>query len=817
MTVPRPAEDTWVSRRLPTALLVATSSALAGGILSWRFGTTELAERLWTAAILVSLVPALWWVLAALRDRRLGTDLIAVLALVGTLAVGEYLAGALIAVMLATGRTLDSAAERRAARDLRALTERSPRQARRFSTAGLETVPVDALAPGDRVVIGPGEVVPVDGVITSATATLDESVLTGESAYAQRQSGDTVRSGSVNAGAVLEVTASATAADSAYSGIVRLAQQAAAHNAPVVRLADQFAAWFLPLTLLIAGIAWLAGKSAERAVAVLVVATPCPLLLAAPVAIVSGLSRAARIGVIVRSGGALEMLGKTTTLVLDKTGTVTTGHPVSTEIRSAAGWSADDVLRVAASADRFSPHVVAHAIVDTAQRQRLHLSVPSDVTETAGTGTIATVDGARVTVGNQALPPRLPDWAESALAHAGLDGAIIAWVSVDDELVGAILLNDPLRRDAPRTLRRLRAAGITRIVMLTGDRSAPAEHIAALLGLDHLSAEQTPADKVAGVHRERDKAVTAMIGDGVNDAPALAAADVGIALSGYASTASSEAADIVLATGRIDRLADAMLIARRSRTIAVQSAGVGMTLSLLAMTVAAFGLLPAVYGALLQELIDVTVILNALRALHVRHLGSPALDPDTEKLLRRFSADHEHMRGGLAILRTAAHRLVDSTVAEALPLVRAADAFVQDIILPHERAEDRTLYPALAVPLGSTEATAAMSRMHAEINSLARRLHAQLAVGEHTGGGEMQRADMIACLYGLDELLALHFAAEEENYFALLSADSPAVRAAPQQGSDSEHHRKTVHRRDAQSAGLRTEQRPMPGCNGSSE
>lgn len=784
MTVPPPAISTWVSRRLPTALLVTTSSALLSGVISWRFGTTEMAERFWTAAILVSLIPALWWVLAALRERRLGTDLIAVLALVGTLAVGEQLAGALIAVMLATGRTLDSAAERRATRDLRALTERSPHQARRFSIDGLETVSVDALQPGDRLVIGPGEVVPVDGLINSAAATLDESVLTGESVYAQRQSGDAVRSGSVNAGAALEMTASATAADSTYSGIVRLAQEAAAHNAPVVRLADRFAAWFLPLTLLIAGVAWLVGGSAERAVAVLVVATPCPLLLAAPVAIVSGLSRAARIGVIVRSGGALEKLGKTKTLILDKTGTVTTGHPVSTEIRSAPGWSADDVLRLAASADRFSPHVVAHAIVDTARRQHLHLSVPSDVTETAGTGTVATVDGARVTVGNHALPARRPDWADAALAHARLDGAVVAWVSVDDDLIGAILLNDPLRIDAPRTLRRLRAAGITRMVMLTGDRLAPAEHIAALLGLDHLSAEQTPADKVAGVRRERQDAVTAMIGDGVNDAPALAAADVGIALSGYASTASSEAADIVLATGRIDRLADAMLIARRSRTIAVQSAGVGMALSLMAMTVAAVGLLPAVYGALLQELIDVTVILNALRALRVRDLGSPALEPDTEVLLRRFSADHEQMRGGLTILRMAARRLLESTFTEALPLVREADAFVQKVILPHERAEDQTLYPALADPLGSAEATATMSRMHAEINYLARRLHAQLALGESTGGSAVQREDMISCLYGLHELLTLHFAAEEENYFTLLPPDPLAVPTTTQPGGD---------------------------------
>lgn len=774
MTVSRQTVVARVGRILPFLLLATTLSALGGGGLAWSLGAHHTAEMLWNAGTLIAVVPALWWVAAAMKDRRFGADLIAVLALVGALAVGEHLAGALIAVMLATGRALDSAAERRATRDLRALSDRMPREVRRCDTDGVVTVPLDAVQPGDRLIIGPGEVVPVDGLIAAEAAILDESALTGESVYAERQAGDGVRSGAVNAGAAVEIEATATAQDSTYAEIVRLAQEAAAQSAPVVRLADRFAVWFLPLTLTVSGAAWLLNGSAERAVAVLVVATPCPLLLAAPVAIVSGLSRAARLGVIVRSGGALENLGKATTLVLDKTGTITTGRPVGTDIVTAPGWTQTEVLRLAASADRFSPHVLAHAIVDAARERQIAISVPTDAVEVAGIGTSATVDGMRVRVGNHELPSSPPQWAGTALTRATFDGAVIAWVSVDDGLIGAVLLSDPLRVDAPRTLRRLRAAGINRMVMLTGDRPAPAEHIAAMLGLDQVRADQTPADKVAGVQAEREKAVTAMVGDGVNDAPALAAADVGIALSGYGSTASSETADIVLATGRIDRLADAMLIARRSRRLAVQSATVGMGLSLVAMAFAAVGLLPPTIGALLQELIDLTVILNALRALRTPGVGTPALVAGTEDLLRRFAAEHVRMRGELGAFRAAAHQLCDGNVVTALPLVQRADTFVQHVLLPHEHAEDHNLYPALATPLGSPEATATMSRMHAEIDSLARRLHTHVTVAEAKGGiDDAQREDLLACLYGLDELLAVHFVAEEENYFSLLPDTAP--------------------------------------------
>jgi len=320
-------------------LLAVTLTALVAGGVAWLFHAPAVADGCWIAGTVAALIPALWWMIAALGAGRLGVDVLAVLSLGGALAVGEYLAGALIGVMLATGQALDAAAERRATKDLRALLDRVPHTARRRIGDSIEVVAVDAVGVDDVVIVGPGEVLPVDGLVLSEAATLDESALTGESVHVRRECGEALRSGALNAGGSLEMRATATAAASTYAGIVTLAQQAAAETAPVVRLADRIAAWFVPLALAVAGLAWLLSGTAERPVAVLVVATPCPLLLAAPVAIVSGLSRTSRIGVLVRGGGALETLGRATTLVVDKTGTLTSGRPRGTDIAVAPGWT----------------------------------------------------------------------------------------------------------------------------------------------------------------------------------------------------------------------------------------------------------------------------------------------------------------------------------------------------------------------------------------------------------------------------------------------------------------------------------------------
>lgn len=753
---------------LEPMLFAVTAVSLTAGAVAWLMDSFAVADAFWIAGTLVALIPAVWWVVAGLRHRRLGVDVIAVLSLIGTLVVGEFLAGILIAVMLATGRVLDAAASRRASRDLSALLAHAPRTARRRVGTTLEVVDLDDISIGDVILVGCGETVPVDGRLDSPVAILDESMLTGEPVPVTVTSGHNLRSGVVNAGNAFELNALRTASDSTYAGIVRLAGDAASDRAPIVRLADQLAAWFLPLTLVVAAVAWIVDGSLTRAVAVLVVATPCPLLLAAPIAIVSGLSRSLRFGVVVRDGAALENLGHATTLVLDKTGTLTTGRPSGLAIDVAPGQDAANILRLAASADQVSAHVLAEAIVREAKARGVTLALPTDVVEQAGTGVTATVDGRRVSVGSRALPGDGPAWAKAAMRKSELDGSVIAWIEVDGTLTGAITLIDEVRRDASMTLRRLRAVGLSRIIMLTGDRVRPAQEIGALLGLDEVYAQQAPADKVARVRAERSQAVTIMVGDGVNDAPALATATVGVAMGARGSSASSQAADIVLTTDRIDRLADAMETARRSRRIALQSAVVGMGLSLAAMVVAAFGLLAPAPGALLQEAIDVVVILNALRALGGGRERSQRISSQTDELLHRFSKEHDEMRGRLSLLSTAAQELSNGDAQSAYPALQAADTLVWQEVLPHEHAEDEDLYPALARPLGSSEATATMSRMHAEIERLGRRLHRhRLQADEHHGIGGDQIDDLIATLYGLHELLQLHFIQEEENYFTL--------------------------------------------------
>jgi heavy metal translocating P-type ATPase len=758
-----------IRRSSETAFLVAATVGLGLGAVLHLLGAGGPAHALWAATTVLGVVPASWWVFDAARHRRLGVDVMAVLALVGTLLTGEYLAGAVVTVMLASGRTLEARASARARKELRALVDRAPHTANRLLDDGtVDTVPMDRIARGDLVLVKPGEVVPVDGMVERAGAMVDESALTGEPLPVERAVGDVVRSGTVNAGGPFALRATTSAGESTYAGIVRLVADAQAASAPFVRLADRYAGAFLVVSLALAGVAWAASGELVRAVAVLVVATPCPLILAAPVAIVSGLSRAARRGVVVKGGGALEQLARSTILLFDKTGTLTTGRPAVVDIVTTGGTAPDEVLRLAASVDQVSPHVLAAAVVRAARARALELVLPTDVEEVTGHGVRGTVEGHVVRVGKAGWIASLPNarWVRGVRRRADLDGSMTVFVEIDGTVAAALLVADPIRADATRTIRRLRRDGIRRVVMVTGDREETAQTVGSVIGVDEVLAERTPAEKVDAVLLEQRSGPTIMVGDGINDAPALALADVGVAVGARGSTASSEAADVVLTVDRLERLGEALVVARRSRRIAHQSVVAGIGMSLVAMIAAAFGLLPPTWGAVLQEVIDVAVILNALRALR-DGTRIARLDEEEAALTRRFSAEHRVLRPDISRIRTVADALGTVPPSDALAMVREVHRFLVEDVGPHEAAEDATLYPILARVLGGNDPTATMSRAHVEIAHQIRRLGRVLDEIEPSGLDEDDVLELRRVLYGLHAILELHFAQEEEGYLSL--------------------------------------------------
>jgi heavy metal translocating P-type ATPase len=770
---------TWLSQHSAALLLVLTAAGLAIGLFLHVAGASVAGNAIWAAVGGCGAAYALWAMADALRHGRVGVDVIALLAVGGALAVGELLAAAVIAVMLASGRALEAWAAGRARRDLHALLERAPRTARQYRGQALLTVPLDAVMPGDLLLVAPGELVPVDGIIVGAAAVLDESALTGEARPVERAPREPVRSGVVNAGGPFDLRVTATAADSTYAGIVRLVSEAEASQAPFVRLADRYAVWFLLVTLAWAGAAWLVA-GAERAVAVLVVATPCPLILAAPVALVSGLSVAARRGVVVKGGGVLERLARCTTLLLDKTGTLTSGRPQVSAIIPAGDHEPAEILWLAASLDQVSVHVLAHAVVEAASARGDGLVLPQHVEEVPGQGIRGTVGARRVAVGRAgwAGVTGRPGWVKAARRRARLDGAITVFVAIDGEPAGVLILNDPLRPDAARTIRALRDDGIGRIVMVTGDRAEVAHALGTAIGMDEVLAERTPADKLDAVRAERDRAPVIMVGDGINDAPALALADVGVAMGARGATASSQAADAVLTVDRLDRLGEVRALACRTRRIALQSVLAGMGMSVAAMAAAAAGLLPAVWGALLQEAIDVAVILNALRVL-IPAAPQARLTAADAARSSRFSREHLTIWADIEQLRAAADALGVVAPQQAMSGVRQAHELLVNEIGPHEKAEQEQLYPMVNRLLGSSHATAAMSRMHAEIAHQTRRL-GQLI--DDIGAAEPDAADIAdlrALLYGLHAILSLHTAQEDESYLCLGDTGGTAALAAP--------------------------------------
>lgn len=598
-------------------LLVAIALlGLAAGSAAYWLEAPQIAAWLWGIATAPVLGALIWQIVGSLRRGDLGLDIVAALSMSAALAFGETLAGNVVALMYAGGQLLESYAQGRARREMTALLGRVAHTAFRYRDGRLEEVSIADIAAGDELMIRQGEVLPVDGTASTGPALIDLSALTGESVPARLDAGDELLSGSTSIGSAFRMVATRPASESTYAGIVRLVEAAQQARAPMVRVADSFAWWFLLLTIAIAIAAWLLSHDHIRVLAVLVVATPCPLILAVPVAIMSGMSRTARSGVLVKNGGTLEQLARVRTAILDKTGTLTDGKARIVDIITTGDFQADEVLQLAASLDQASGHVVAATLIDAARKRGLILSPPTDIRETPGLGVEGWVEGRRIVVGGNSFVRECAGSADPHTLHAGLgDEVMTVAVAVDGILGGVIVLEDPLRSDAHGLLSDLRTKGIDRIVLASGDRSEIARAVGARLGVDEAYGQLSPSQKVDIVNKERARAPVLMVGDGINDAPALAAADVGVAMGARGAAASSESAGVVLLVDEIGPLAKAIGVAKRTRSIALQSVYAGLGLSVAGMAFAAMGFLTPVQGALLQEAIDVAVILNALRAL----------------------------------------------------------------------------------------------------------------------------------------------------------------------------------------------------------
>lgn len=576
---------------------------LAAAVLALGLSLHQILPFQLGALLGVFLAVRMVWV--SIREGEVGSDILALVAIIATATIGEWLATAIITLMLASGQALESWAAGRARSQLETLANRAPRTIQIVGTNGqVSEQPVAAVRLGDNFLVRTGEVVPVDGTL-SANASFDESALTGEPLPREREIGEEIPSGVVNAGDPVTLTATTTAETSTYSALVRLVENAKAHAAPGVRLANRYALWFVPLSFVMAGAAWFFTGDVKVAISVIVAATPCPLILAVPIAIISGISNAAKHGAIIKDGAALERLASGSTLLVDKTGTLTHGGPEVTSIQVVSGWTEAQVLQLAAGLEQASAHVLAKAVVRASEAKNLKAEVITEISEVLGEGISGTLQGTSVRVGRLLDPA--PEWVQ-------VKDCLQICVSSGGRVVGVIDLEDPIRSDAVLTLRRLRELGLRRILMVTGDRKPAADKVGGVVGVDQVFAECRPQDKLdlVAIEKRVAKGAVLVVGDGINDSPALAAADVGVAMGARGATAASETASVVIVEDSIGRLVDAMQAAKGARNRALQAAGIGMGLSLVAMILGATGLVSVTENAIAQEFIDASAILWAL-------------------------------------------------------------------------------------------------------------------------------------------------------------------------------------------------------------
>ena len=592
---------------MTAALLYSSTTALALGLI-FKYFLNISADIPWAIGGFIGLIPSIKWVLDELKDKQMGSDVLAIFSIVGALAIREFFAAAVISFMLASGRALESWAEGRADFALKSLIDRMPKLANRITKTGqLEVIKIEDVEINNRLLVKSGEIIPVDG-IAQETCYLDQSALTGEPMPVLLEKAGSVISGTINAGNAFEMIASGNVSQSTYSGIVTMVRNSRAQSSPNIRLANKWALRFVPITIAMAALTYLLTGDASRTVAVLVVATPCPLILAVPIALVSGMSRATKSGAVIKGGAVLEKLSRAEIVLLDKTGTVTHGGPVITEIVTSSGINHEYALQMAASLDQYSPHVVAKSLVDEAKNRGISLLSASNVVEEHGKEVSGEIDGVLIRVG--AAPTELPSWAN-------LKQPLMVALHFNNQLIAIFGLEDPIRSESKKTISDLHKLGVSEIVMVTGDKEETASIVAKELGINRVIANSSPETKLNVVHEYRNKVSGSVIvvGDGINDAPALAASDVGIAMGARGASAASEAADVVIIEDSIDRVVSAISIAKLSHSKALQASIGGMGLALIAMFAAAFNQLTPSQGAIAQEFIDLLAIMWALTTL----------------------------------------------------------------------------------------------------------------------------------------------------------------------------------------------------------
>ncbi|MBO1299881.1 MULTISPECIES: heavy metal translocating P-type ATPase [unclassified Enterococcus] len=536
-----------------------------------------------------------------LRSGKYGVDILAITAIVATLLVNEYWASLMILIMLTGGESLEDYAQKKAGQELQSLLDNTPRTAHKLEGDKQLDVSVDALEVGDRLVIKPGEIVPADGRVIKGESTFDEASLTGESKPIVKKIDDELMSGSVNGDSSVQMIVEKRAEDSQYQLIIKLVEESKEKPARFVRLADRYAVPFTLIAYVIGGIAWWVSGDPVRFAQVLVVASPCPLILAAPVALVAGMSRSSKSGIVVKTGTAVEKLAETKTIAFDKTGTITKGILAVTGVDPVSQFSEAELLRVAASAEQGSAHILARSLVQAVPQ----LLPVTDLKEISGQGIEATVEGRHVKVGNAKF---------IGVPESKTDTTAI-YVAIDERYAGTIYFSDTIRPEAKETIANLKAQGIQDLLMITGDGHTVAEAIAEKVGLTEIHARCLPQDKLSILTSiPEEKRPVTMVGDGVNDAPALTVADVGIAMGAHGSTAASESADVVILKDDLERVAEAVMISRDTMKVAKQSVLIGIFVCVFLMLVASTGVIPALFGAMLQEVVDTVSILSALRA-----------------------------------------------------------------------------------------------------------------------------------------------------------------------------------------------------------